>query len=426
MPDSTGASSSVAVAGSKSDKMGSDTSAAANQQGGIAVAAEKPEHYTFLKGFRVEQCPLFLKHKCTQHRPYTCFYWHFRNQRRRRPQRRRDGTFNYTPDVYCDKYDEQTGSCPAGDDCPYVHRNAGDTEKRYHLRYFKTAVCVHETDAKGHCVKNGPHCAFAHGVIDLRSPVYDIKELQQLQLLSINHNESGTTTSSVSTSSSSSSSSTSSYTNASTAPTATLEHQEKADMMSSNLERDRLLNDDPNWNDLYYILLKYKTEQCKRPTRLCRQGFACPQWHNQRDRRRDPLEHKYRTTPCPNVRQGDDWLEASECGLGDDCPYCHTRSEQQFHPDIYKSSRCHDMATNGFCPRGHFCAFAHADTELKLAGTADLVQIKKEYSKKDLSSSSTTTSSTYYNGLGSNNLINSNFDPNSSANKTFAGIVSER
>lgn len=48
---------------------------------------EKPAHYTYLKGFRVEQCSLFLQHKCTQHRPYTCFYWHFKNQRRRRPLR---------------------------------------------------------------------------------------------------------------------------------------------------------------------------------------------------------------------------------------------------------------------------------------------------------------------------------------------------
>lgn len=70
----------------------------------------------YLKEFRVEQCPLFLQHKCTQHKPFTCFYWHFMNQRRRRPVRRRDGTFNYSPDVYCSKYDETTGVCPDGDE----------------------------------------------------------------------------------------------------------------------------------------------------------------------------------------------------------------------------------------------------------------------------------------------------------------------
>ena len=55
----------------------------------------------YLKEFRVEQCPLFLQHKCTQHRPFTCFHWHFMNQRRRRPKKKRDGVFNYNPDVYC-------------------------------------------------------------------------------------------------------------------------------------------------------------------------------------------------------------------------------------------------------------------------------------------------------------------------------------
>jgi len=62
--------------------------------------------------------------------------------------------------------------------CPYLHRTAGDTERRYHLKYFKTCMCVYETDQRGFCVKNGAHCAFAHGEHDKRPPVYDIRELQ--------------------------------------------------------------------------------------------------------------------------------------------------------------------------------------------------------------------------------------------------------
>jgi len=64
----------------------------------------------------VEQCKAFLQHKCNQHRPFTCFHWHFMNQRRRRPVKRREGTFNYSPDVYCTFYDETTGICPNGDE----------------------------------------------------------------------------------------------------------------------------------------------------------------------------------------------------------------------------------------------------------------------------------------------------------------------
>ncbi|KAM6245067.1 putative E3 ubiquitin-protein ligase UNKL isoform 5-T5 [Spheniscus humboldti] len=152
-------------------------SKAASRGGGSGGSpqTEQPTHYTYLKEFRTEQCPLFLQHKCAQHRPFTCFHWHFLNQRRRRPIRRRDGTFNYSPDVYCTKYDETTGICPDGDDCPYLHRTTGDTERKYHLRYYKTGTCIHETDARGHCVKNGIHCAFAHGPHDLRPPVYDIR-----------------------------------------------------------------------------------------------------------------------------------------------------------------------------------------------------------------------------------------------------------
>merc|ERR1711971_645539 len=42
--------------------------------------SEQVLHYKYLKEFRVDQCPLFLQHKCQQHRPFTCFNWHFQNQ----------------------------------------------------------------------------------------------------------------------------------------------------------------------------------------------------------------------------------------------------------------------------------------------------------------------------------------------------------
>ena len=66
--------------------------------------------------------------------------------------------------------------------CQFLHRTAGDTERRYHLRYFKTCMCVYETDNRGFCTKNGAHCAFAHGELDKRPPVFDIRELQVIIL----------------------------------------------------------------------------------------------------------------------------------------------------------------------------------------------------------------------------------------------------
>ncbi|XP_017884833.1 RING finger protein unkempt isoform X8 [Ceratina calcarata] len=290
----------------------------------LTAQAEKANHYTYLKEFRVEQCPLFIQRKCTQHRPFTCFNWHFMNQRRRRPVRKRDRTFNYSADNYCTKYDETTGICPDGDECPFLHRTAGDTERRYHLRYYKTCMCVHDTDTRGFCVKNGPHCAFAHGNHDLRPPVYDIKEIQALENPDSDPNSS---------------------TNG-----------------PNILDKERnLMNEDPKWQDTNYVLSNYKTEPCKRPPRLCRQGYACPQYHNSKDKRRSPRKYKYRSTPCPNVKHGEEWGEPGNCEQGDSCTYCHTRTEQQFHPEIYKSTKCNDVQQAGYCPRGVFCAFAHVD-----------------------------------------------------------------
>ena len=46
--------------------------------------------------------------------------------------------------------------------------------------------------------------------------------------------------------------------------------------------------------DSSFVLTYYKTDICKRPPRLCRQGYACPFYHNNKDRRRGPKVFKYR------------------------------------------------------------------------------------------------------------------------------------
>lgn len=120
-------------------------------------------------------------------------------------------------------------------------------------------------------------------------------------------------------------------------------------------------------SDTNFVLGSYKTEQCPKPPRLCRQGYACPHYHNSRDRRRNPRRFQYRSTPCPSVKHGDEWGEPSRCDSGDSCQYCHSRTEQQFHPEIYKSTKCNDMRQTGYCPRGPFCAFAHVEKNLGMA-----------------------------------------------------------
>ncbi|KAI7697131.1 RING finger protein unkempt, partial [Sarcoptes scabiei] len=254
--------------------------------------------------------------------------------------------------------------------CPYLHRTAGDTERRYHLRYYKTGMCVYDTDARGYCVKNGAHCAFAHGSHDLRMAVFDVREQIQIngnqipngpgdgpgsETLNIDHQTANGQSRG--------------------GPDSTQTHSSNNGCSSSlnhMFDKDRnAIHDDSRWQNTAFVLAYYKTELCKRPPRLCRQGYACPQYHNSKDRRRSPKKFKYRSTPCPNVKQGDEWGDPANCENQDDCTYCHTRTEQQFHPEIYKSTKCNDVQQSGHCPRGPFCAFGHSESNEEIAAARE-------------------------------------------------------
>uniref|UniRef100_A0A2K6MAW5 Unk like zinc finger n=1 Tax=Rhinopithecus bieti TaxID=61621 RepID=A0A2K6MAW5_RHIBE len=304
---------------------------------GSPPQTEKPTHYRYLKEFRTEQCPLFSQHKCAQHRPFTCFHWHFLNQRRRRPLRRRDGTFNYSPDVYCSKYNEATGVCPDGDECPYLHRTTGDTERKYHLRYYKTGTCIHETDARGHCVKNGLHCAFAHGPLDLRPPVCDVRELQAQEALQNGQLGSGEGVPDL-----------------------------QPGVLASQAMIEKILSEDPRWqgNSTAAAEGGGRGGAGTAQEQLGPLSSPCFSVYVQADRTGNLRFME--STPCPsvNVKHGDEWGEPSRCDGGDGCQYCHSRTEQQFHPEIYKSTKCNDMRQTGYCPRGPFCAFAHIEKSL--------------------------------------------------------------
>ena len=104
--------------------------------------------HRYLSDFRTKQCQLFLERKCPHHRPFSCFHWHFDNQRRRPPYAPRSASasssssssfsaptsksnangaggdaanhnaaapvFAYSPHLYCPKY-ETAGTCPDAD-----------------------------------------------------------------------------------------------------------------------------------------------------------------------------------------------------------------------------------------------------------------------------------------------------------------------
>ncbi|CAL4210286.1 unnamed protein product, partial [Meganyctiphanes norvegica] len=217
------------------------------------------------------------------------------------------------------------GLCPTPF-CPYLHRTAGDTERRYHLRYYKTGMCVHDTDSRGMCVKNGPHCAFAHGVDDVRPPVYDIRELQALEIIEQDAiNGSG----------------------------------------PNNLDKERnMVNDDPKWQDTSYVLANYKTEQCKRPPRLCRQGYACPQYHNSRDRRRSPKKFKYSLSLSPKIKGRDQEGGGSNCKDGVACK-CKGRSKHSFGTPEFRSPRCNVFSRNGHDSKNAYSGFQQPNAETR-------------------------------------------------------------
>lgn len=65
-------------------------------------------------------------------------------------------------------------------------------------------------------------------------------------------------------------------------------------VLASQATMERLLDEDPRWQEATFVLRSYKTEPCLKPPRLCRQGYACPHFHSSRDRRRNPRTFPYR------------------------------------------------------------------------------------------------------------------------------------
>ena len=42
----------------------------------------------------------------------------------------------------------------------------------------------------------------------------------------------------------------------------------------------------------------------------------------------------FRSTPCSLVKSDEEWGELSACEAGENCVSSHTRTEQQFHPEV--------------------------------------------------------------------------------------------
>jgi len=97
---------------------------------------------------------------------------------------------------------------------------------------------------------------------------------------------------------------------------------------------------------------------------------CCPFYHGDRDRRRvvlSPSGPLYSAEPCSE--QFDD---NRQCSLGDSCGMCHSTTELLYHPDFFRKRLCHQAKR---CPRGRFCAFAHARQELLVPHFGEMEEV---------------------------------------------------
>jgi hypothetical protein len=160
------------------------------------IARERPDHASYIYGFRVHVCEEFLQGRCPND-AYTCFQTHARLPRRRKPILQH-GRFNYIP-TRC-RYIIEEKECPQGvhcelntaTSCPsllaaiffvltcvwlccssFSPSSSGrfshvTEEVIYHASKFKTQLCSHPLDKEGRCAGYGAHCAKAHGPLGQR------------------------------------------------------------------------------------------------------------------------------------------------------------------------------------------------------------------------------------------------------------------
>jgi hypothetical protein len=110
-----------------------------------------------------------------------------------------------------------------------------------------------------------------------------------------------------------------------------------------------------------FMMQKFKTNPCRvQNNSPSHDHRCCPYFHGERDRRRPAFDNFgsmcYLGEPC--AQRFDD---ERHCDAGELCQRCHSTAELLYHPDFFKKRLCHQFRR---CPRGKYCAFAHARQEL--------------------------------------------------------------
>ena len=95
------------------------------------------------------------------------------------------------------------------------------------------------------------------------------------------------------------------------------------------------------------IMTTFKTKQCTNSacfSSLARLGPACPYWHTEKDRRRNPFVVSYVPVACHYVQSNGSKVKNTHftCEDGETCGFTHNIFEALYHPLRYKKQPCRD------------------------------------------------------------------------------------
>lgn len=118
--------------------------------------------------------------------------------------------------------------------------------------------------------------------------------------------------------------------------------------------------------DLYstdeFRMYDFKVRRCTRAR--SHDWTDCPFAHpGEKARRRDPRNYSYSPTVCPDYKSSD-----GDCPRGDTCGFAHGVFECWLHPTRYRTTPCRD----GKGCRRKVCFFAHTRKQLRVLGSTEV------------------------------------------------------
>nr|PVC51215.1 hypothetical protein MACL_00001704 [Theileria orientalis] len=112
-------------------------------------------------------------------------------------------------------------------------------------------------------------------------------------------------------------------------------------------------------------LEEFRTRQCPLYAKgMCLNSSKCSLSHSETWPRRNPILFKYDYKLCPNIQfsRHDNKMQLhGKCSFGRRCRFSHSKEEQLYHPELYKTRYCLNFPN---C-KGYYCPFAHSKEELR-------------------------------------------------------------